>query len=307
MSMLTPQASRAIQNPNYMRQAAPQQQAPSPGLQTGAPTQGQQPAAPGGSLSNILAGLGISNVSPLQPLYAPNPPMIAPAQMTAASAGVPQQGTSAGDLWNALGPQQSIGQILNYAQPLFQRAQSSLNDQLAAAGMFGGPALNATSALNSNLMSSIGPMLAQAVQGSQSNQLQQALANAGFQQQAGGENLNALNAGNAMNVQNLINQNMYNTQAANAGQNNLFNALFQNWQIPFNAYSNINQAGLSGAQSLAGIGAGNAGNLSSIMAQTFPVQQPPDFSSLGGALGSLFAPQQQAPQPTPPFDYTGFV
>lgn len=234
---------------------------------------GQAPAAPGGSLSNILSGLGLSNASPLQPGYLQNPPMVNPA-------------TLGGGFLSQFSPDQSIAQILNYANPLFQKAQSGLNDQLAAMGMEGGPALNAQGALSQNLLSSLGPMLSQAVMQSQGNVLN-----------AGEFNANALNQGNYFNAQNVIGANQYNTGAYNGAQNNLWNALMQGWNTPFQAYQGINMAGLNGAQNLAGIGASNAGGLGQTMAGTFPVNTSNPFGGLGAALGGMFA---QAPQPSQP-------
>lgn len=234
---------------------------------------GQAPGAPGGFLSNILSGLGISNASPLQPTYVNNPPMVNPT-------------TLGGDFLSQFSPDQSIGQILNYAGPAFNKAQNSLNDQLAAMGMFGGPAASATGALNSQLLSSLGPMLSQAVQQSQGNMLN-----------AGEFNANALNQGNYFNAQNIIGANNANAGIYNNAQNNLWNAIMQGWMAPFNAYQGINMAGLNGAQGLAGIGASNAGSLGNIMGSTFPVNTSNPFGGLGSALGGLFA---QAPQPSQP-------
>ena len=258
-----PNTSQRTTQPVAVQGQSPAPQAPNP----------QQAAAPGGSLSNILASLGVSNVSPLQPTYLNNPPIVNPA-------------TLGGNFLSQFSPDQSISQILNYAMPLFQKSQTGLNDQLAAMGMEGGPALNAQSALSQNLMSALGPMLSQAVQQSQGNMLN-----------AGEFNANALNQGNYFNAQNIIGANQYNTGAYNNAQNNLWNALMQGWSAPFNAYQGINLAGLSGAQSLAGMGLSNAGQLGNSIASTFPVNTSNPFGGLGSALGGLFA---QAPQPSQP-------
>ena len=245
---------------------------------------GQAAGGAGGFLSNILSGLGISGASPLQPTYLNNPPMVNPT-------------TLGGGFLSQFSPDQTISQILNYAQPLFQRSQNSLNDQLAAMGMEGGPALNAQNALNSNLMSSIAPMLAQAVQGAQGNMLN-----------AGEFNANALNQGNYFNAQNTIGANQYNTGVYNGAQNNLWNAIMQGWGLPFNAFNAINMGGLTGAQNLAGMGLSNAGSLGNSLATTFPVNTSNPYGGLGTALGSLFAQQPQMQQPAQPADpYMGYL
>lgn len=240
-----------------------------------------------------------TTASPLQPFYLPNAPTVKPATFAGARSSAPT-GLTPQQL-QALSPQTTIAQIQAGALPEFANAQRSLNDQLAAMGIVGGGALDATAALQKQLLSSLAPTLANAIQTSQGNTLQaqefglqgglqQALANAGFLQQAGTENTQAANTTNLANLQSLINQQTYNTNAANTGNQNLWNALQSAWAGPFNAFNSINLAGLNSAGSIAGIGAGNAGNLSNIIASTFPVQQPPNFAGLGAALGGFGTP-----------------
>jgi len=145
---------------------------------------------------------------------------------------------------NALGPQATIAQILKGFQPQARQAQSALNNNLAAAGIVGGGAEGATDLLQGQLASSLAPTLAQAIQGSQ-----------GMQLGAETQNMNAQNQMTGQNLQDIMQTNALNQQAANQMRSQLAGYQMQGWQTPLQDYSSLLNAFMGG-----GIGQGVANN-----------------------------------------------
>lgn len=203
--------------------------------------------------------------NPLQPNYIPNPTM--------GQATLFQGAQLDPNIMNALGPNSTIAAILQGFAPQAQQANTNLMDTLAAAGIAGGPAAGLQMQLQGNLASSLAPTIANAIQNSQGNQLQAALANAGFSQQAGLANQGASNQMTDFNIGNLMQQMMANTGYANQGQDTLANALLNAYGMNFNAFNNLNNAGLQGVQNLSATNMGAAGNMANTMANNFPVYQ----------------------------------
>jgi hypothetical protein len=143
-------------------------------------------------------------------------------------------------------PTTTLNMILQGFQPQAQSARSALQNQLAAAGIVGGGAIGAESALERQLGASLAPTLGQAVQSSQGMTLEQALANAGFANQAGSQ---------------------------------LAGYLQQGWQLPLQMFGQLQQQGLGTAGSLAGEEARNFP-----VYQQSPIWGLAG-SALGGALG----------------------
>lgn len=234
-----------------------------------APTDGMMGAGGGGMPA------GSSNSNPLQPFYMQNPPM---GQATMfGGAQLPDW------MQSFLSPNSTIQQILQGFAPQAQQATRSLNDTLAAGGISGGPAAGLQTQLQGQLASSLAPTLANAIQGSQGNELQAALANAGFTQQAGMANMGAANQMTGMNINNIMQQMMANTGYANQGQNELAQALMNAYGMNFNAFNNLNNAGLQGAMNLGSQNLANAGSLANQEANNFPVYQSMWPSLLGAA------------------------
>jgi hypothetical protein len=184
--------------------------------------QGQQPAQQQGS-------------NPLQPVYAPNPTMVNP--------------TLSGFNTN---PQSIINQIMTAFGPQANQANQSFMDTMALSGLSGGPVQSGEQQLQGQLAAGLAPELGNAIQFSQGQGLEQALANAGFSNQASSQNANAWNT-----------QGMFNAgEGTNAGQ--MLAQLFQQ----------MNLAGMGGQQ---GIAQGAQ--------QNFGIQAPMDWSSLGQLIG----------------------
>lgn len=186
--------------------------------------------------------------SVIQPSYMPAPPT---AQATQSAANVD--------------PSTTLAMILQGFTPQAQSSNIALQNQLAAAGIQGGGALDATTALQRNLAAGLAPTLGQAVQSAQGMTLEQALANAASQNQMTG-----------LNVQDWMNTNLANMEAANQAKGQLGNYLMQGWLDPMSMFGGLNSQGLGGQQSL-----------SQINAQNFPVyQQSPIWGMLGQAAGT---------------------
>ncbi len=237
------------------------------------------------------------NANPFQPFYLPNPSMLNPTFMQGAQSNA--QTSLDPNFMQSLGPQSTIQQILQGFAPQAQQSTNALNSQLAAMGVEGGPALDAQTRMQGQLASSLAPSLAQAIQNSQGNQLQgnefglqgglqQALQNAGLQQETGRTNMQASNTANGINLGNILNQQQYNTQSANAGQSALAQAIQNAYYNNMNAFQNVNLAGLSGQQGVIQQGLGTAGNLANSTANNFPVFASSPYSGLGAAIGGAF-------------------
>jgi hypothetical protein len=195
----------------------------------------------------------------------------------------------------------TITQILQAFQPQQRTAQAQLQDQLAASGLSGGPALAAQDNLQTQLTQALAPTLASAIQQSQSNQLQSGqfdttqLVNtlnnnmsalnsnnqlgAQLQQQTGLANMDALNTANTTNAGAANSVNAANVSAQNQSQQQYLSALLQQYQNQFAAFNSINDAGLSTQNTISANGANNFGTAAS-----------DPFSGLGASFSSLFAP-----------------
>lgn len=174
----------------------------------------------------------------------------------------------------------TIQQILQGFQPEQQQQQAALNQQLAASGLSGGPAVAAQNQLNTQLTQALAPTIASAIQNSQANQLNQGqfASNALIQaltgnvgavntaqqqqaqlnQQAGLANQSAINSGNQLQANLLQQAGLANQSAVNSG-NQLQAQLLQ-------------QAGLANADAAntantANVGAYNTGLASNVSAQ----------------------------------------
>lgn len=204
-----------------------------------------------------------ATANPLQPSYLPRTPLGQATYGRAATLS-PQQ-------INALGPQQSINQVLAGFQPQARQAQGALNSQLAAMGIVGGGAQGATQDLQGQLASSLAPTLASTIQNSQGMQLGAEQGNQSALNAMTGLNVGAANQMTGTNLQNVMGTNLANQQAANSARSALANYLMQAWQVPLQA-----QTGIYG--SMLGGGAGLAGQ----EAQNFAVPPPQNlFTMLG--------------------------
>lgn len=186
---------------------------------------------------------GGQTMNPAQPVYAPAPPQ---GQATLSQV--------------QLGPQHTIQEILKGFMPVQRQANSMLQNNLAASGIVGGGGQGASNLLQGQLASSIAPTLANAIQGSQSNQLQQALGNAGMSNQMTNTNL-----------QDWMNTNFFNSSAANQARQQLAQQLFGGW--------NTQAQGLAG---ILGQGMGGFSNLAGNESNNFPIS---GNTSLWGLLG----------------------
>lgn len=203
--------------------------------------------------------------NPMQPFYMQNPPM-AQATMLDPS------------LMQALSPNATIQAILQGFAPQAASASRNLNDTLAAAGIAGGPAAGLQEQLQSQLASGLAPSIANAIMGSQGNILNASLAN-----QSAANSMTGLNTGDIMQ------QLMANTGYANQSQDQIAQALMNAYGMNFNAFNNLNDAGLQGVQSLSATNMGSAGNMANTMANNFPVYQsmwPEMFQAAGAYFGA---------------------
>lgn len=219
--------------------------------------------------------------NPMQPFYVQNPPM--------GQATLFQGAQLDPNIMSALSPNSVIQQILQGFAPQAQQANRNLMDTLAASGIAGGPAAGLQEQLQSQLASGLAPTLANAIMGSQGNMLQAGLANAGFSQQAGLSNQNAANSMTGLNIGDIMQQMMANTGYANQGQDQIANALLNAYGMNFNAFNNLNDAGLQGVQNLSATNMGAAGNMANTMANNFPIYQsmwPAMFQAAGSYFGA---------------------
>lgn len=271
MSMMSPTPTSNIARPP-MNTVHPIMQGEPRSLAPGGPNPSAVQAQPQPAAPNTAP----QQQNPMQPFYMPNPTM-----------GQATYGTAAQSNAN-VSPQAAIQQILTGFAPQAAQSTNALNNTLAAMGIVGGGATDAQTALQGQLAAALAPTLASSIQNSQGMGLQQALSNAGFQQQTGLANQQASNGMTSENLQNLISQQGYNTSAANQAQQNLAQALLGAWGQQFGAFNQTNLAGLGGTQSLLGQGLGNAGSLAGQEANNFPVYQSmwPQMMQLGAAYAS---------------------
>lgn len=211
-----------------------------PGTPTGQKTSaggGGTPAAPGTTIPSISTALS-QGANLLQPAYEATPPMLSPtmyggtqvgpaAQMQAGNVGgTPMYSgaqlgptsmygganigpTAMSGVANVGSPQQTMNQLYTAFAPEAAQQEQNLNNQLAAFGISGGPAVQAQQQLSSALAAGLAPQLGQSLlsnQQLQANLTQGALgqnaaaqnaaqqAQAGLYQQAGMGNQAAQNA-----------------------------------------------------------------------------------------------------------------
>lgn len=175
-----------------------------------------------------------------------------------------------------VGPQSTLSMIMQGYAPQARASTSALNNQLASMGIQGGSALDAQSALQSQLAAGLAPSLAQAVQGSQGMTLEQSLAN---------------------------------MQAANQSKSALAQMLYGGWGQGLSQFGALNQAGLGTAGSLAGQEANNyqVYQQNPIFGQMLGAAGMalggPMGASLGQMLGSGLGGQTSTAMPTADFAY----
>lgn len=162
---------------------------------------------------------------------------------------------------NATNPQYGVSQVLQGFAPQAAASTNALNNTLASMGVTGGGAVDAQTALQGQLASSLAPTLGSVYSQYAGNSLQQALANAGNSLQGGEFNSGAYNS-----LQDLLAQ--------------------------FKQQGYLSQLG--GIQGLYNNQLGGAQGIAQQGAQNFPIQQN-DLSGLGTALGSV----QPAAAPSP--------
>jgi hypothetical protein len=307
-------------------------------------TPGSDPTKTGSlTLGNsVLPQINTSNVAqnqanPLQPSYvtAPtaqattfqgaqlgdlNPQTLSAITGQAAQYGGAQLGQIDPSVLQMFSPDAAVQQLYSQFQPAAAQATRSLNDNLAAMGLVGGPALNAQTNLQQQLTSGLGQSLAGVIQNSQGNQLsalntqaglnqqtglsnQSAINNmttqnnanalsafgtqAGLNQQTGLANQNAVNSFTQQNLSNLFGANQYNATAGNDANAAYANALQAAYNNNLANFQTMNQAGYSGATNLAGSGVTGSQNLAGQVASNYPVQSGlgSAFSNLGSAIG----------------------
>jgi hypothetical protein len=185
-------------------------------------------SSPGGG-GGQGGGQGGGSNNPMQPVYMPSPP----------------QGVAATSNIN-LSPNATIAKIMQGFLPQERQATNAMNNQLAAGGIVGGGAQGAQQLLQGQLSSSIAPTLANAIQGSQGMELQQALGNAGM-----------TNSMNSQNLQDWMGTNQFNANAANDSRMALAQMLQNAWGTQAGGLSSILGQGLGGASGLAGSEANN--------------------------------------------------
>ena len=173
-------------------------------------------------------------------------------------------------------PSAVLQQILAAFQPQAASANRNFMDTMALSGLSGGPVQSGEAQLQGQLAAGLAPSLGNAIQFSQGQGLEQALANAGF-----------MNQGGMFNTSNMIGQ-----------QDLLAQMLQQAWSQQLGAQTGLLGQGMGGAQGIAQGGM-----------QNFPIQTGTGeaFSGLGGMLGGMWGGNRggggspyQAPIPTPP-------
>jgi hypothetical protein len=225
------------------------------GSTTGTPSAGENAAT-------AAAPLGQTTQTLFQPTY-----MAAPATGAAST------------YTGSASPDQTIQAIYANLNPQFAQANSNLNNQLAAAGIEGGGAIDAQQQLQSAETGQLGSAVQAAIQSAQ-----------GLNQQAGLQNTQATNEFNLQNLQNLYNTNAYNTQASNTSQQDYINALLGQYNTDANSFNNLNTTGLAGQTGLNSQGLNNASGLTGTIANNYQVQTGAGtgVQNLATQLGSAF-------------------
>lgn len=284
--------------------------------------------APTVGTTNAKVGAG---TNPYQPTYLGNPTQGVATTDQAASAGGAALSKAASSnaqtsldpsLISSLGAGATLQDLMKSFAPQTATANSNLNSALAAAGISGGGAIDAQQQLSGQLAAAQDPTLAAALQNSQANTLaagefgttnalQQAMANAGYQQQAGQFNAGAINqqgqynaglqqqsgienqqASNAMtdqNLANLMSNQSQNANFANNAQNEYAAALQNAYYQQQNQFNQINNAGLAGQQNVTSQGQGAANSLSQQYGNAYGTSTPSaGYGALASAVGSAF-------------------
>lgn len=165
-------------------------------------------------------------------------------------------------------PSAVIQQILTAFQPQAQSANQNFMDSMALSGMSGGPVQTGEAQLQGQLAAGLAPELGQAIQFAQGQGLQQALANAGFANQASSQNV-----GNMVNQQDLLAQMLQNA-----------------WGQQLGATTDILGGGMNAQNNISNQGMGNFG-IQGGMGDS--------FGQLGGILGNMWAPKPGIGMPPP--------
>lgn len=254
-------------------------QAPGSQTQTGNTGATQQGSSIIPQINNNVRG----NVpNPLQPNY----------MQTPTGAATQFQGAQLGSgmnpaLMQMLSPNASIQALYSQFQPAAAQSTRSMNDNLAAMGLVGGPALQAQTNLQQQLGAGLGNSISGLISGSQSNMLGAMENQAGLTQQTGLANQNASNQFGLQNLQNQFGANQYNATAANDAAGATAQAQQQAYNNNLANFQAMNQAGYSTGSNLAASAMGGQQNLASQFATQFPVSSGlgSAFSNLGAGMG----------------------
>jgi hypothetical protein len=209
----------------------------------------------------------------------------APAQQNPTYAQNTQLGTQnvSPALQAALSPQAAESLTMQGAAPGFQQQDNLLQQELADAGIVGGPTTTASDQLAQSQMAGLAPALAGEVQNSQNNLLSAAGTGSGYQQQTGLSNAATANTANAANVNSVNSTNQGNTAAYNTQQQQLMNMLAQMYSQQSAANTGAISQGQSGSNAIA---TGSANN--------FQVPSSNGTGGLTAALGQNYAAQTLA-------------
>jgi len=220
-----------------------------------------------------------------------------------------------------------IQQILQAFQPQARQGQAQLQDQLAASGLSGGPAIAAQNNLQSQQTQALAPTLAAAIQQSQSNQLGAGQFNttqlmntltgnmsalnsnnqlqANLQQQAGMGNQSAQNSQSQLQAQlnqqaGLANQDAINTaNTTNVGAQNVVNATNtagtnQANQNYLSAMMQQYQNQFAAFNGVNDAGLNTQNTIASSGANNYGTAGSNPFADIGSSLSSVYAPTAKA-------------
>ncbi len=272
-------ASSTTQNP---LQAAPPggntyaQWLQAPGSETQTGNTGATQLGPS-ILPQINNNVSPNQTNPLQPFYMSTPNGTA-TQFQGAQLG---QGMDPA-VMQMLSPNAAIQALYQQFQPAAAQSTRALDDNLAAMGLVGGPALNAQTNLQQQLDSALGGSISNLISGAQTNQLGAIENQGGLSEQTGIANLNANNQFGIQNLQNQFLANQYNTTAGNDASSATAAAQLAAYNNNLANFQAMNTAGYSGATDIAASGMGGAQNLAGQFATQFPVS-----SGLGSAFQNL--------------------
>jgi hypothetical protein len=241
----------------------PQTGQPYSGYQQYQQTPGAQTANAGSNLTygqSAIPQLNFNNVAqtqanPLQPSY-----VSAPTGQATQFAGA-QLGQIDPSVLQMLSPNSSVQALYSQFAPAQAQATRSLNDNLAAMGLVGGPALNAQTNLQQQLTSGLGNSISGLIQNSQGNQLNALENQAGLTQQTGLANQSALNQMTSQNLANQFGANTLNSNAYNNAGSQYAQMLQQAYNNNLSNFNQLNNAGYEGQTNLAGQALGGTQSL----------------------------------------------